>query len=101
MWASSLAWALRFFVLLVWSSPETHFFSDPSVLEALPVREAGLAFFFLPGFVLASVSRVAFLLVLLVRLRVQSGERFHEARVVPSVPFISRPCDDQGLKPSQ
>ena len=65
VWASSLAWALLFFVFLVWSSLEPPFFSDPSVLDAFPVREdfvAGLAFVFLLGFVLAYVSTVAFVL---------------------------------------
>ena len=42
---------------------ETILFSDLSVLDAFPVREdfvAGLAFSFLWGFVVASVSEVAF-----------------------------------------
>ena len=51
------------------------FVSDPSVLEALPVREAGLALFFLPGFVLASVSRVAFLLCFCLCFRPLSGAK--------------------------
>ena len=63
--ASSLDWALLFVVFLVLSSPEPLFFSDLSVLDAFSVRGdfvAGLAFFFLLGFVLASVSSMGFVL---------------------------------------
>ena len=59
-------WPRPFFVFfLVLSSPEPLFFSDFSVLDARPVPEgfvAGLALFFLCGFVPAFVSEVALVL---------------------------------------
>jgi hypothetical protein len=78
---------------LVLSSPEPLFFSYLSVLDAYPVHGgfvASLEFVFLLGFVLPTVSAVA-CLGFFGRLRLRSGEIFHEARVVPRVPFTGRP----------
>jgi hypothetical protein len=94
--ASSLATALLFVFFLVLSSPEPLFFfrffclGRPSGARGLCCRLRPL----LPSWLCPGVclrSGVGFGFFVRLRLR-RSGERFHEARVVPRVPFPGRPC---------